>query len=162
MEEGRKEGRAPFDVRVGGRWGWQSRRGEWSGRLTGWAERGEERAELAAWGWWWWWWRRWLKAEETGGCVRVGFLAWHRGIDTPVGAQRHQRLLRRPTSLHLERTSSPSPLLPSVKLLHLESMRATDDHPSSTALRVFIARIFPDLGIPPDREGNSDRYNLHR
>lgn len=110
MEEGRKEGRAPFDVRVGGRWGWQSRRGEWSGRLTGWAERGEERAELAAWGWWWWWWRRWLKAEETGGCVRVGFLAWHRGIDTPVGAQRHQRLLRRPTSLHLERTSSPFPL----------------------------------------------------
>lgn len=77
---------------------------------TGWAERGKERAELAgtaAWGWW-------LKAEETGGGgggggVRVGFLAWHRGIDTPVGAQRHQRL-RRPTSLHLDdRTNLSSP-----------------------------------------------------
>lgn len=78
--------------------------GEWSGRLGG-RKGGRERAELAGtagWGWW-------LKAEETkggGGGVRVGFLAWHRGIDTPVGAQRHQRL-RRPTSLHLDDRTKP-------------------------------------------------------
>jgi hypothetical protein len=36
------------------------------------------------------------EADEVRG-VGAGFLAWHRGIDTPVGAQRHQRL-RRPTS----------------------------------------------------------------
>jgi len=36
------------------------------------------------------------EADEVRG-VGAGFLAWHRGIDTPVGTQRHQRL-RRPTS----------------------------------------------------------------
>lgn len=131
--------------------------GEWSGRLGG-RKGGRERAELAGtagWGWW-------LKAEETrggGGGVRVGFLAWHRGIDTPVGAQRHQRL-RRPTSLHLDdRTKPLFPILhflfpPSVELLHLESGTRNREPSSSLHLppeRVFIARIFPSISLPPRR-----------
>lgn len=54
-----------------------------------------------------------------------GFLAWHRGIDTLVGAQRHQRL-RRPTSLHLD-DQSPSFLreLNFCTLTHLRGLVAT-------------------------------------
>jgi len=58
---------------------------------TGWAEREKERVGstgTAA--------RGVDEADEVRG-VGAGFLAWHRGIDTPVGTQRHQRL-RRPTS----------------------------------------------------------------
>lgn len=67
--------------------------GGWLGRLDGQKERKRGLAQparppLA---------RGWTKPEERG--VGVGFLAWHRGIDTLVGTQRHQRL-RRPTSLH--------------------------------------------------------------
>jgi len=45
---------------------------------TGWAEREKERAGSAGMVV-----RGWTKLEERG--VGVGFLAWHRGIDTPLG-----------------------------------------------------------------------------
>lgn len=115
--------------------------GEWSGRL-GERKGGRERAELAGtagWGWW-------LKAEETrggGGGVRVGFLAWHRGIDTPVGAQRHQRL-RRPTSLHLDDRTKP--LFPILHFLFPPSGRT----------------FTPRIGYANHRRDPTPRTSFHR
>lgn len=73
----------------------------------------------------------------------VGFLAWHRGIDTLVGAQRHQRL-RRPTSLHLD-DWKPFFLLRERKLFHLGCRSSLSSTPAYTnILRISLRGVLPN------------------
>lgn len=104
-------------------------RGAADGGPTGWAEREKERAGSAGTAA-----RGWTKPEERG--VGVGFLAWHRGIDTPVGTQRHQRL-RRPTSLHPNDRTHPrsAPLLLCRFLLSLQLVQLPTHNPPMRSSR---------------------------